>query len=366
MPQRGVQIVIFSVEVGSLTPVSDGAKLCAYAEVKDLMKLWKHSPLDAWMAALSLAQLALTLGLASYWERSPITARIGIFVVQVLMITYNIIIISHQFGHTPWFNSPILNMLASMLNSINAGQSVDAYRLRHVRNHHRFNNDRKHPDGKTRDLSSTFQMGHRGEHATLLTYVIEGAVSTFLREARILLSFPRLWRVGKHERELLALAASHPSRRRAELRQIRFDRVAQFAGFITYLVISWRWTVWCYLPAFYTALVLVNMQNYYEHFGALPESRYANSVSYYGGLYNFLTFNDGYHQEHHLCPYTHWTHLPTVAYAAPSELNLIERVVSPVPAILGVFHRNRPQLHRHSASGEPATSIDEVCDANCG
>ena len=32
-----------------------------------------------------------------------------------------------------------------------------------------------------------------------------------------------------------------------------------------------------------------------------------NAVSCYGRLYNAVTFNNGYHQEHHLRPAVHWT-----------------------------------------------------------
>ena len=36
---------------------------------------------------------------------------------------------------------------------------------------------------------------------------------------------------------------------------------------------------------------------------------YANSVSSYNRLYNFLWFNNGYHQEHHWDPKCHWTRM---------------------------------------------------------
>ncbi len=41
-----------------------------------------------------------------------------------------------------------MNSMASMLNSINIGQSAEAYKLTHVRNHHRYNNDQPGPNGE--------------------------------------------------------------------------------------------------------------------------------------------------------------------------------------------------------------------------
>lgn len=122
--------------------------------------------------------------------------------------------------------------------------------------------------------------------------------------------------------------------------------MAQFVAIGCFLAFSWKWVMLCYLPAFYIALSLVNIQNYYEHYGAKPEDRYADSVSYYGRLYNLLTFNDGYHQEHHLRPQAHWSTMPIVRREHRDKLDETQRVVSPVPAILGFLHRKRPQLHR--------------------
>jgi fatty acid desaturase len=267
------------------------------------------------------------------------------------MMTYNIIVVTHLFTHTPWFQSQFLNALASMLNSINIGQSVQAYRFTHVRNHHRYNNDQQGTDGNTNDLSSTYREGFGGEHATLGRYAFLGAASTLVNVGRSLMSVTRLWRVGERERELLELATKDPKKQHQELRQIQLDRIAQFLGVSLFLIISWKWTLLCYLPAFYIVLALVNIQNYYEHYGATPESRYADSVSYYGRVYNLLTFNDGYHQEHHLRPQAHWTMMPIVQREHSEKLEHTQRVISPVPAILGFLHRNRPKLHRHPTLG---------------
>jgi fatty acid desaturase len=326
------------------------------------MKIWKYTPLDATMLTLSVGQFITTLWLAANWERASAIFRVGSFALLVFMTVYNIIVISHLFTHTPWFELQLLNGLVSQLNSINIGQSVQVYQFTHVRNHHRYNNDRKGPDGKTKDQSSTFQDGVGDEPAPLWHYAFLGAVSTLLNVGRALLSVIRLWRVGEHEQNLLKLAAGSADRRGKELRQVQLDRMVHFLAVCLFLTISWKWTLLCYLPAFYLALVLVNVQNYYEHYGAVPENRYADSVSYYGKVYNLLTFNDGYHQEHHLRPQMHWKSMPTVHRSYSAKLDQVERIVSPVPAILGVFHRNRKQLHRRHAAVPSSPLPDAVHD----
>jgi fatty acid desaturase len=317
------------------------------------MKIWKHSSLDAAMLGLSVAQFFATLFLAASWERSSMISGTLGFVLLVFMMVYNIIVISHLFTHTPWFNSELLNRLASLLNSVNIGQSVQAYQLTHVRNHHRYNNDRKGLDGKTKDLSSTFGEGVGNEHASLFRYAFLGAFSTLRSTGRALLSSIRLWRVGEHEHDLLTLASKSAVKRARELRQVQLDRMVHFLALCLFMAISWRWTLLCYLPAFYLALALVNVQNYYEHYGAAPDDNYADSVSYYGRFYNLLTFNDGYHQEHHLRPLTHWLKMPLVHRECSNKLNEVERIISPVPALLGIFHRRRKQLHRRPPQSLP-------------
>jgi fatty acid desaturase len=315
------------------------------------------------MLGLSIAQFVITLLLAMRWDKSSPAAAVGSFLLLVVMTVYNIIVISHLFTHTPWFKSPRLNMLVSLLNSINIGQSVQAYELTHVRNHHRFNNDQPGSDGRTKDLSSTFRNGSAGEHVSVFRYAIFGATETFVSIVRALLSITRLWRVSTREQELMDLCAKSAAKRTWELRQVQLDRLIQFAALCLFVAISWKWFLFCYLPAFFVSLALVNVQNYYEHYGAAPENRYANSVSYYGTVYNLLSFNDGYHQEHHLRPLTHWTQMPRVKREFREQLDEVERIVSPLPAILGAFHR-RKLLHRRasvvSTTSQPRNTLSKA------
>ncbi|MFI2211466.1 fatty acid desaturase family protein [Streptomyces sp. NPDC020141] len=311
--------------------------------------LWKHTPRDVLLLAYSVAQFAVTVWLATAWENAHPAARAGGFVLLTVVTAYNIIVVSHLFTHVPWFSSPRLNALVSVLNSANIGQSVQAYHLTHVRNHHRFNNDAQGPDGTTRDTSSTYRDGADGEHAPLLSYALRGALDSLADRGRETLCTLRLWRVGERETGLLALASRREPRRTRELRQIRADRAAHCLSLALFATISWQWTLLCYLPAFFAALTMVNVQNYYRHYGADPTDRTADSVSHYGRLYNLIAFNDGYHQEHHLSPGSHWSRLPSVRERHRAALDARSRIVSPVPAMLGFLHRRRPLLHRPGA-----------------
>ncbi|MFF3499549.1 fatty acid desaturase family protein [Streptomyces sp. NPDC003247] len=310
------------------------------------MPLWRHSPKDAVLFGFSVVQLAVMILLAARWSGFSLAGWAGQVALVTAMTAYNIIVVSHLFTHVPWFTSARLNAVASVVNSACIGQSAQSYELSHVRNHHRFNNDPVGPDGTTRDTTSTYRDGQDGDHAPLLPYIFKGAWDTLLDRGRELLAVRRLWRVGAAEGRLLDLAARREPRRTVELRQVQADRAAHCLTLAGCAVLSWQWTVFCYLPAFSAALVLVNVQNYYRHYGADPSRRTADAVSHYGRLYNLLTFNDGYHQEHHLSPATHWSQLPAVYERRLAAADTGPRIVSPVPAMLGFLDRSRPLLHR--------------------
>ncbi len=78
------------------------------------------------------------------------------------------------------------------------------------------------------------------------------------------------------------------------------------------LFVNWRYFVYFYLPSYYLGWVLSYAEGYLEHYGCQPGNYFANSVSSYNGLYNFLWFNNGYHQEHHWDPKVHWTKMKTL------------------------------------------------------
>jgi fatty acid desaturase len=62
-----------------------------------------------------------------------------------------------------------------------------------------------------------------------------------------------------------------------------------------------RFFMTVYLPGIALGLMLCYLHGYFEHAGG--------TTSNYGGLYNFVFFNDGYHVEHHANPSLHWTRM---------------------------------------------------------
>ncbi|MFH7495324.1 fatty acid desaturase, partial [Pseudomonas syringae pv. tagetis] len=60
-------------------------------------------------------------------------------------------------------------------------------------------------------------------------------------------------------------------------------------------------------------------ENYYQHWVATdPNDTKLDSLSCYSTLYNLMTFNLGYHQEHHIKPGLHWLKLPELTKELPS------------------------------------------------
>lgn len=72
----------------------------------------------------------------------------------------------------------------------------------------------------------------------------------------------------------------------------------------------------CFLPGFGLGMLLCQLQGHYEHAG--QSVTVEPGVSYYGRLYNWLWFNDGYHAEHHRHPACHWSMLPTRKLLRPA------------------------------------------------
>ena len=109
------------------------------------------------------------------------------------------------------------------------------------------------------------------------------------------------------------------------------------------LYVNWQWLFVGLIPSFLIGWILTDNHNYYEHYHArTPFSRFANSVSYYGRLYNKIWFNEGYHQEHHVHPQTHWSIRPSIRKKYRDDFRKAGLYVSKYPMHLGFLDRKGP------------------------
>ena len=199
--------------------------------------------------------------------------------------------IAHNFIHLPFFNSKILNQFFSILNTLGLGVPQSIYRLHHL-NHHRFNN---RPDG---DMSSTYRYGKNGKEENIVTYSLLGVIRTDL--------------VGLYQKG-------------SKTSKLPVIETLTLLAFLTILALfNWKLCLVYLIPSYLGGQVFAVWENYCEHHHADPNDRQRDSVSCYNSIYNFLWFNNGYHQEHHLSPQVHWTEIPMVKNELPSDRVIVK------------------------------------------
>jgi fatty acid desaturase len=198
----------------------------------------------------------------------------------------------HNQIHRAVFVKPVLNRIYEYLCVVPALVGFQEYRHIHLQ-HHRYNND---PVG---DPVSTFRFGN-GKEESALKY-----------------AFRMPFRNISFESNLKFDLAKHKNERR--LKGIVLLLIA--AVNITYLPI--------YAITLYLSWVFNGIISYSEHHKALSfTDERRDSISCYNWLYNLITFNGGYHQEHHYRPGYHWTRLPELTKQLPVDRQIVKYPLS--------------------------------------
>ncbi len=246
--------------------------------------LFRTSRLDVIPAACGVGIVALIFWTFLSFDSLPWWVLVPAFIAVAWSYCWNLQCISHNFIHNPYFTNVWLNRAYSVLESLALGVPHVLYHHYHM-NHHWGDNDAKGPDGTTKDWSSIYRHSKDEKPEYFWKY--------------ILVSFFRV-EVGP----VLSVAAKHH-----QVKQVVVESLALGAMWTAMLVVNWRYVVFFYLPSYYLGWVLSYAEGYLEHYGCQPGNPYANSVSSYHWLYNFLWFNNGYHQEHHWDPKMHWSRM---------------------------------------------------------
>ena len=283
------------------------------------MRLWRHSFWDSILFSIAVAQFFAFTAWAYFFDQMPWWLHGALVPPAALLFYYNPIVITHNFLHTPFFQSQGLNRLFSLLNSGNLFIPQSIYKYHHLV-HHRYNNDPIENE-TTQDPSSTWRFGKDGQQEHVIPYC---ALSLFRDGTQF--AYAELCRQGARTMFFMELLV-----------------ILITLGFWLYL--SWLFVVTAFLAVFYLGWFLAHLENYYEHYHATnPGQRHANSVSYLGSIYNLFMFNEGYHQAHHIQPNRHWTARPEIHASFQNDMETAKARVAQFPPLLGFLERKAPDL----------------------
>ena len=255
-----------------------------FIECFEACMVFAHHWKDATLVLLSGLSVGLVVfGLFAFeWWSWPALTALGALIVFLNCTNYQCV--AHNFLHNPFFQSSLLNNLFSIVNSIALGLPQTLYKYHHL-NHHQFNNDAQDPVSKTtQDRSSTFRFSRRPD-----------------REEHIV-SYSTL---GPFRTELGALYSTARAKKRTRLVWFESAAMLIFSSALAY--VSPLYFLEFVVPVWFLGQVAALAENYLEHHYAIPGNRQTDSVSCYNRAYNWLWFNNGFHQEHHCKPTVHWT-----------------------------------------------------------
>jgi fatty acid desaturase len=259
----------------------------------------QHSKKDLFLVGLLGLQISLHLLGAFHFSSWTFSEQILFIFFQSFLICTNYQCIAHNFIHLPFFKSREMNHLFSILNSLGIGLPQSLYHLHHM-NHHRYTNDKKDPQtGTTQDYSSFYRYGKNDQPESIFSYSLFG-----------------IWRAPLHTFYLQLL-------KRKKIWLIHFEIIG-FGLFLWLLfTLSKTYFLFGFLPAWFMGQVFALAENYLEHHEATPGDQLRDSVSCYSSWYNFVWFNNGYHQEHHFRPQVHWTKISEVKKEMPDDRRVL-------------------------------------------
>ena len=284
--------------------------------------LFAYTRWDIVPVVAALAHFGLFLSLYYLFPRTSLAVMIPLGLLYGFCINANINGISHNFIHNPYFRSPLLNRLFSLLESVTCCFSQTYYDVVHMQ-HHKGNSDKQNEEGETVDWISIYRHGHDDEAENVWSYTF----LSFFRDNPAAIN-----------REMKKRGAAEARWGNAELATFMLT-LAVMAFF------NWRFIVY-FLPMMYLGHCMSYLNGYYRHFGGNTEEPIAWGVSSYGKVYNWIFFNNGYHAEHHFRPKCHWTKMHAFFEQIQEQQHAAGTRVLSTPHMLGFLDPNLPSKSR--------------------
>lgn len=267
----------------------------------------KYCKRDLILVAVTLFLPVQVIAWATNFEQMSVVENSLMFVVTLCWFWYNAMIATHNFIHTPFFKSDVINKVYMFINSMNMNVPHIMFHYHHLQ-HHAHNNSAKDP-------SSTFTYGRNGEQEGWFKY---SALAPYRKGTLDMMKLA----VKKGKTKLLV---SHV--------------IAIAIHYVILGSISFKFLM-AYLILSYVAWFFCSLENYFEHYKATDiNDRFSNSVSFHSDWYNKLFFNVGFHQEHHIEPQTHWSQTQSIRSKYLEKTRSRDSFISTTPPLLGMLSK---------------------------
>lgn len=250
-----------------------------HPEIKSLYGPCPRTKYVCFALVLTQVALAYTLRDAPWWLIVAVAYAVGGVINHALLLAI------HELSHNLAFRRPVANRLFGLFVNLPIGLPVAAT----FRHYHLLHHSHQGCDGIDTDLPTAFEAKWLNSRLRKTLWMACQVLFYAVRPLLVLPKKPNGWEVAN----LLV--------------QLSFDAL------ILYL---WGWKALLYLPI--GSILTSGLHPLAGHY--LSEHyvfrRGQETYSYYGPL-NRITFNVGYHNEHHDFPYIAGSRLPTLKKMAP-------------------------------------------------
>lgn len=264
------------------------------------MKIFNDSPKDILLILVTVISVIYPFLFAYEYSNLNLSETIFVSIGLVFTAWWNFNTTMHYHIHRKIFNNKTANLLLEYFCGIPMLISYEEYKTVHLI-HHKWVND-PIVNGKINDPTSTFRNGKNGKEEGWLSYMFIGCVRYFNGMNRPDLNKPVIFK---------------------DIPKLKLEFKIKILVLILLALINIQFMP-LYLILIYLTWALNSALTYSEHHNAIDwQDSTRDSCSCYGKLYNFLTFNSGYHQEHHYRPGAHWTQLPEITDSLPEDRHTV-------------------------------------------
>jgi fatty acid desaturase len=238
------------------------------------------------------------------WPTMPWGARLPA-VAAMCAISWINAVITHNVLHAPLWHDRRLNRLTQVVLSLTYGFPVSEYIPGHNLSHHRYMQTR-------RDVMRTSKARFRIHLLNLLCF---------------------FFIVGPDVTAANAYYARRTRRRNPRwFRQLLLEASLTWGIKVAALLVDWRRALFIVIVPHAWAVWGITTVNLLQHDGCDGDHPYNHSRNFVGRIFNWFTFNNGYHGMHHEQPGLHWSLLPE-AHAAIMKPNMDPRLDEPSLAL---------------------------------